>query len=408
MTKTLIIGGGVSGLTVAYYLSKAGRDYQIIEATKRIGGRIKTDVVDGYRMDRGFQVFLTAYPEARKILDYKSLNFKSFNPGAVLLRDKGKLDYIGDPMRQISSLMPTIMTDAATIKDKIRILLTKTKLNRKSIDEIFQGKEISTMEALKHDYGFSDTVIKEFLQPFYAGIFLEKSLTTSRRMFDFVFKMFSEGDAAIPALGMEEIPKQIANHLDSRKIRCNSKVVLIDGTQVHIENGEIIEADQIVIATDAYGINDKYTTTKNARRSTSNLYFSSTELPFKQNAIALSPSENGIVNNMVCLSNTSSKYAKEGHLISVSLKEGFYTNQIDIIKKVKDEMSQWISSAKNWKHLKTYNIQYALPSQESVNNNTIRKISDTTIIIGDHLMNGSINAAMKSGRLGAESILQGL
>ena len=103
MSHTIIIGGGIAGLTAAYYLQKAERDYTILEASDRIGGRIKTDEYNGFLMDRGFQVFLTAYPEARKILDYNTLELRAFNPGAVLLRSNGKIDYMGDPLRQLSS-----------------------------------------------------------------------------------------------------------------------------------------------------------------------------------------------------------------------------------------------------------------------------------------------------------------
>ena len=252
MSKTIIIGGGISGLTAAYYLQKAGKDFQILEATERVGGRIKTDIVGGYRMDRGFQVFLTAYPEAQKILDYAALQLCTFAPGAVLLRANHKRDYIGDPLRQLSSLLPTLTTSAASLGDKFSILKTKTKLMRTTIDEIFEHEEVTTIEALKHSYGFSKTIIQEFLRPFYAGIFLENELTTSRRVFDFVFKTFIVGNVAVPRLGMEEIPKQIASHLDPNKILCNTRVTSIDSEGiVHTDTGQKLKADHLLLATEA-------------------------------------------------------------------------------------------------------------------------------------------------------------
>lgn len=406
MSNTIIVGGGIAGLTAAYYLEKAGRSYQIIEASDRVGGRIKTDVADGYRYDRGFQVFLTAYPEAKKILDYGALDLKSFSSGAVLLRSGGRLGYLGDPLRQLSALIPTLTTSAASIGDKFKILSTKVRVTRQSISDIFDGEETSTLEALKKEYGFSDTIIDEFLKPFYAGIFLEKDLSTSRRMFDFVFKMFSEGEASIPALGMEEIPKQIAGHLDPSKIMCNTSVTDIQGCTVITNTGQSIQADHIIIATEATGLCSQFAKTNAKYRSTTNLYFSAESIPYTQNAIALNGNPDELVNNMVCLSKASRQYAQSGHLISVSLKDGINYYMPGLIDKVKMELATWIPSANKWMHLKTYRVEYALPDQSQVNNENPISVNDHITIIGDHTMNGSINAAMKSGRLGAEKVIK--
>lgn len=405
MANTIIVGGGIAGLTAAYYLEKAGQEYTILESTDRIGGRIKTDHVNGYSMDRGFQVFLTAYPEAQKILDYQKLNLKAFDPGAILLRNSGKIDYLGDPLRQLSSLIPTLTTNAASMSDKLKILRIKQKLTNKSISQIFSSPELSTMQALQEEYGFSNKIVTEFLQPFYGGIFLENKLATSRKMFDFVFKMFSEGDATIPSLGMEEIPKQIASHLAPNKIRCNSKVINIENNTLQLENGERLIADHILLATEANSISSKYHNTKKEYHSTTNLYFSSSTQPFKRNAIALIGDSNKLANNLVCLSKNAKEYSKEGSLISVSLKDNIHPDETSLANKVKSELSEWVPNAKNWRHLKTYHIKYALPNQNKINNNNIISVNPHMTIIGDHTMNGSINAAMKSGRLGAELIM---
>lgn len=405
MSHTIIIGGGISGLTAAYYLHQAGLSYEIIESSDRVGGRIKTDSENGYLMDRGFQVFLTAYPEAKQVLDYKALDLQSFDPGALLLRKEGKIDYIGDPMRQVSSLIPTVTTSAASIADKFKILSTKSKLTSKSIADIFRSEEITTIDLLKNEYRFSDKIINQFLRPFYSGIFLENDLTTSRRMFDFVFKMFSEGEATVPAKGMEEIPKQIASHLDQSKIYLNTKAIDVKGNIIHLQNGETKLADHIIIATEAIGLSNKFAKTNQKYRSTTNLYFASDKQPFKKNSIALNGNPKALVNNLVCMSKNSNLYAKDGELISVSLKEGIVYDNATIASQVKSELSQWIPSAKNWNHLSTYRIKYALPDQTNINNANIIEVTNKMTIIGDHVMNGSINAAMKSGRLGAERVI---
>ena len=209
MKKITIIGAGLSGLSAAYYLEENGfEDITILESKSSVGGRLKTDFVNGFTLDRGFQVLLTAYPEAKKILNYEALNLKRFAPGALIFDGSGKPQRIGDPLRDIGSLLPTIFSSVGSLLDKIKILTLRNRLVNKSLDAILEQPEKPTAFVLK-DYGFSDKFINGFFKPFYAGIFLENELTTSRRMFDFVFKMFAEGDTAIPANGIAEIPKQI-------------------------------------------------------------------------------------------------------------------------------------------------------------------------------------------------------
>ncbi|MEZ4935894.1 MAG: NAD(P)/FAD-dependent oxidoreductase, partial [Saprospiraceae bacterium] len=251
MIDVVIIGGGLAGLTAANYLQQKNISYLLLEATDRVGGRVKTDLVDGYLLDRGFQVLLTAYPEAKRLLDYEKLNLQKFKPGAALLMPNGKIETIGDPLRDVSSLLPTLTSSAGNISDKLGILKMRSRLNDLSIEEIFSQKEKTTLEALQSDYGFSDKMTERFFRPFFSGIFLENNLATSRRMFDFVFKMFGEGHAAVPNEGMEAIPRQLAGNLPSENIRTNCKVELIEGNKVFINGGETIQAKNILLATEA-------------------------------------------------------------------------------------------------------------------------------------------------------------
>lgn len=405
-TDTIIIGSGLAGLTAAYYLQQAGKPYLLLEASDRVGGRVKTDHKNGYLLDRGFQVFLTAYPEAKAVLDYAALDLREFAPGAVLFRDGGKKDYIGDPQRQLSALLPTVLTSAGTVFDKVKILMTKQKVTEKSIAEIFASNEFETSTVLRTTYGFSEQLISAFLKPFYAGIFLEQDLTTSRRMFDFVFKMFSEGSATLPAGGMEEIPKQIASHLDPQSVRLQSEVQSVEGSSVTLADGSVLEAKHILLATEATGLASRVAKVKQERRSTTNIYFESEARPFARKAIALSSTPTGIVNNMTSMTNVASQYSPAGkHLISVSLRQGAAYQGASTHQAVKAELKPYIPTAANWQHLHTYEIDYALPDQTQITNDDIQPVSTHTMIIGDHMLNGSINAAMKSGRLGAEWVM---
>lgn len=411
MKDIIIVGGGMAGLTAAHYLHKARKDFLLIEGSDRVGGRVKTDQVDGFLLDRGFQVLLTAYPEVKAVLDYEALNLKAFLPGALILQENGKKSQIGDPLRWLGSTFSTLFNGIGIWRDKFKILSLRSKLSGLSIDAIFQQEEITTLQALK-EYGFSEDMITTFFKPFLRGIFLEKDLNTSRRMFDFVFKLFSEGDTSIPANGIEAIPKQIANRLPKNSIREQQKVTRIEKGKVHLASGEVLETKHVLIATDALNaarlLQQKIENT--AYESTLNLYFKSKTAPFNKPILALNAVSSSLVNNCTVLSHLSEQFAPKGeHLISVSIigKNDF---EEDLVGKIKSELKgHFGSEVEEWKHLKTYPVEYALPNAKSIKNDLIPsefKLDEGLYICGDHLMNGSLNAAMKSGRLAAELMLK--
>ena len=168
----IIIGAGLSGLSAAIYLHRQGRKVLVLEASDRAGGRVKTDVYDGFILDRGFQVLLTAYPDAKSLLNYKDLQLKKMLPGATVLYDGGTFE-IADPLRRPAALLNTLFAPVGTLKDKINTLWLKNKLQKMTVDEIFAQPEQSTHKQLL-DYGFSQKMIQRFYAPFLSGIFLEK------------------------------------------------------------------------------------------------------------------------------------------------------------------------------------------------------------------------------------------
>jgi len=408
MNQVIIVGGGLSGLTAANYLHQKGIDFKILEASNRVGGRVKTEIIDGYRLDHGFQVLLTAYPEAQRLLDYDKLDLKKFVPGAILLQENGKQERIGDPLRDLSSLIPTLTASVGGLMNKMRILRLKLRLSGKNIDQIFQQEVKTTRATLSEDYGFSDKIIDRFFAPFFSGIFLETDLKTDRKMFDFVFKMFGEGYAAVPNLGMEEISKQLAVNLPADSILTNAKVQSIDKQEVKTEDGQTFRANKILLATQATSlVKDILPNTKTKYVSTTNVHFIADEAPLQKGIIALNTHKNRLVNNICVINKVAPGYAPKGkNLISLSIvgNAGFSDKNLEI--NIKKELKKWFGNAvEKWEHLDTRHINYALPDQQNVSNeiNPVDlKINENIYVCGDHLLNGSINAAMKTGRIVAD------
>lgn len=404
-----IIGAGISGLTTAVYLHKKGYEVQILEASDRAGGRIKTDLVNGFLLDRGFQVLLTEYPEAKSLLNYEKLNLKKFLPGATVLYDDGQFE-IADPFRRPSLLFSTVFAPVGCIKDKLNTFFLKNKLVNSTLSTIFKQPEIKTVDKLK-EYGFSEKMINRFYKPFFSGIFLENDLKTSSNMFDFVMKMFSEGDAAIPELGMEEIPKQLVQMLPPDSIIYNHKVNAIENNTIICENGIKFSTDKIIIATEATGFASNYIAeTKQNFHQVTNVYFEAKLPPTNKAVVILNAATNKKwVNNLTVMSNVSDKYAPKGKvLISISLNGIPAENEVTLTENMKNELKKWFGNqVEDWNMIKTYRINYALPNLNSISNEldiSQCKINENLFICGDHLLNGSINAAMKTGRLVAEYV----
>ena len=405
MSNPIIIGGGISGLVAAIELEKAGFAPLVLEATDSVGGRLKSNLESELPLDHGFQVLLTDYPEAQKYLDFDKLDLIRFKPGSVIFQN-GKQHKIGDPMRSFSFLLPTLAAGVGSFSDKLKILKLSNVLKRKSIEDIFSTPEISTLEYLRR-FGFSNKIIDNFFQPFFAGIFLEEELETSSRMFEFVYKMFGTGYATIPRNGIQAIPIQLKAKLSKTTFRFNALVTQIENKTVHLDNGEKLVADQIIIAADSSSIMNRSKNEKSKVnwKSCYNIYLESESSVFNQAIIGLLPNKNLLVNNFHYLSDV---FGGNKEILSVTVVKSHALSESEMVQKVKEELKQHCN-IETKALIKIFHIKKALPdlSQLKYEPDTDDLIlSDGVYGCGDHLANGSLNAAMASGRLVAEQIIK--
>ncbi|MFB6286779.1 MAG: NAD(P)/FAD-dependent oxidoreductase, partial [Candidatus Bipolaricaulia bacterium] len=244
----LIVGGGMAGLSCARELDRHGVDWALTEASDRLGGRVKTDELHGFRLDHGFQVLLTAYPALRGWIDLDELQLSRFLPGAQI-HQRGQFHRLADPLRVPSQALPTLRAPMATLRDRWLVARLSSYVWRTSLDGIWASPETSTAEWLK-DFGFSQRMIEGFFRPFFGGIFLERELTTSSRQFLFVYKMFAQGTAALPRRCMQAIPEQLAASLDPDRIELATPVQDVENGRIRLADGRTHDAQAVVVATD--------------------------------------------------------------------------------------------------------------------------------------------------------------
>jgi phytoene dehydrogenase-like protein len=403
----IIIGAGVAGLTCAKYLKDRGIQSLILEASDGVGGRVRTDVYEGFLLDRGFQILLTAYPEAQRLLNYENLDLKAFKSGAMI-RDarKNAFSILANPFKEPSQLLPSMFSKVGSLADKLRVLRMVMDTNNVQ-EEVFENKGISTMEYLQN-YGFSDEMIRDFFKPFFGGVFLENELVTSSNFFKYTFGKFYEGDAVLPAKGIQEIPKQIAKSLYVGTVKLNTKVVRIDGNRVYLENGDKLYGEKIILATDGFQADKLLGKTPDRKfNSTTCTYFSADKSPLKEEMLALNPNRASMVHNLCVPSDIAPNYAPEGKsLISVSTQSFDLYDEKELAKHIKRELTEWFGKeVETWQHLRTYHIPQALPTYlNSENNAQNLQLSDILYQCGDATAYPSLNAAMATGRKVAEMI----
>ena len=395
----VVVGAGLAGLAAARQLTGAGLSVLVCEASDDIGGRVRTDEVDGFRLDRGFQVLLPAYPEVPKLVDVGRLDLRHFTRGVVVASDDRRTtlglprpgDLLGFAVRHPVDALAVLGWSARDVLAPDRVM--RSVSSRSTAEELARWR-------------LSSATIEQVMRPFLAGVFLEPELSTSSRLFHLIWRCFLRGGGALPARGMQELPRLIAEPLPADTIRTSTPVEEVAADGVRLAGGERITARAVVVATDAStaarlvpGVEEP------VWHGGVTMYFSAPATPMAGPTLVLDAGS-GLLLNAVVLSEVAPRYAPHGRaLIAASVPGTEAPTEAQVRRRLG---AIYRTDTSGWELITTYTIGHALPANPPSKPLKSEIRFGPTYVCGDHRDTSSIQGALFSGRRAAKAVLADL
>ena len=411
MRDVVVVGGGVAGLVCAGDLAAAGVDCLLLEASDGLGGRVRTDQVDGFLLDRGFQILLTAYPQVTQRLDLDALALGSFEPGAAIWRD-GAFHRVADPLRRPRLLWSTATAPIGTVADKVRLARLVVDVRRTTVPSLLRRPDLTTAARLA-EAGFSPLMIEAFWRPLFSGIQLDPDLDVSRRRFDTILRMLATGGTGLPRDGIGAIPLQLAKRLPVEAVRLNTRVTSVQAQSVTLNGGERITCRGVVVATDGPTASTLLgaSVADPGSRPVACCWFATRDAPPVAGRFLLLDGErSGPAKNVAVMSNVARSYAPPGMSSIAAAVPGPSALVPDMASQVRDQLARWFDGmTSDWELLRVDVIPHGQPLQGPPLHARQRiSLGDGVFVCGDHRDTASLQGAMFSGERTAASVLRDL
>ena len=409
----IVVGAGLAGLAAARHLTRHGVEVTVLEGSDAAGGRVRTDLVDGFRLDRGFQLYNPAYPEGARVLDHQALDLKPFIAGARIVVDRGgrrRVERVADPRREPAWAIPSLLAHIGSPVSTARFGAYVVSRAVRPVDSLLRDPDITTAEALRRA-GADATLIARVLRPFLSGVFLESELSTSRRFLDVVLKSFARGTPGVPGRGMQRIPEQLAAGLD---VRFGHRVASASAQAVDVVVGDVHRAEAVIVATDPATAADLVPeVVAPEAHSVTTWYYrpdcAPADLADGQAVLVLDGDGRGPLVNTVVLSHAAPDYAPAGSALVAASALGVWEAR-EQERAVRKHL-EWLYGVptNKWELIATYPIPYALPAM-AVPFALTRPLrtGSGVYVAGDHRDTSSIQGALVSGRRAAQAVLKDL
>jgi phytoene dehydrogenase-like protein len=402
----VIVGGGLAGLAAARRLDRAGVEWLLVEAADRIGGRVATDVVDGWHLDRGFQVVNTAYPRLSALVDVDALDLRYFTSG-VLVRRGGELHRLENPLRQPMAGPHALTSGVGTLSDRLKFAALATACATVPASKLLAARETTTQEMLRRA-GLSHRMIEEVLRPFLSGVFADRSLDTSSHVFSMVLRSFFRGRIGVPAAGMAALPAAIAGPLPFPQLLVGARTLSLGPGLVVTDGGEI-RSRAVIVATDPVTASTLLPQLPRPdMHGLTTFYFGADHAPIDEPTLLLDGDRREIIANTVVVSNAAPEYAPAGKSLIAASVVGVSAPSTASEQVIRVELARLYGTpADDWELLSVVTLPEALPTAR-VPQGGLRKavdLGDGLFVAGDHRDSPSLQGAMAGGWRTAGAVL---
>jgi phytoene dehydrogenase-like protein len=402
-SDVVIVGGGAAGLSAARVLTAAGVEVVLAEAADRVGGRIATDVVDGFRLDRGFQVINTAYPALPDFVDIAQLDLRFFDHAVLLADDRGR-HLLADPRRHRD--LPRLRDLPVPLTGLARLALLSLRLGYAPPGTLLAEPETTAASYLSRHVG--DQVMRVLAEPFLCGVFGADPLSTSSRVMAMISRAFVRGRIGVPADGMRRLADALAAPLPPGCVQLNNPVSAIDGQQVHTANGTVRARAVLVAADPATAGRLVPGLPVPGQRILVTTYHAAAQPPVRRPALLLDATGRSGIANSIVLSLAAPGYAPPGrHLIATTAPAEAGLSEPEIRRHLAALYGQ---PTDDWEHVQTVRADPGLvaapPPQGRLRAPV--QLSDTLFVAGDHRDTPSVQGALVSGRRAARAALRAL
>ncbi|AGL15205.1 amine oxidase [Actinoplanes sp. N902-109] len=405
----VIVGGGLAGLAAARRLDRAGVEWLLVEASDRLGGRVATDVVDGWHLDRGFQVLNTAYPRVPALVDLDALDMRYFTPG-VLVRRAGKLHRLENPLREPMTVAQTVTSGVGSLADRLKFGALATRCATYPPERLLSAPEITTQQALRKA-GLSHRIIEEVLRPFLSGVFADRSLDTSSHVLAMVLRSFARGRIGVPAGGMGALPAAIAGPLPFPQLLVNAPVLALGPGMVVTQGGEI-RSRAVIVATDPVTASQLLPgLPRPEMNALTTYYFGAPQAPIDEPTLLVDGDRREIIANTIVMSNAAPEYAPAGKSLIAASTVGVAAPSGASEAVIRVELARiYGTPTDDWDLLATVPIPHALPAARPPQGNLRKEVAlgNGLYVAGDHRDSPSIQGALASGWRTAGAVLTDL